>query len=467
MRYRETTLRFLACIFLLAILTGLSRPAAAQGAAADSAAADSLEAGDYTYRSVRGFERNEHQAGSAFRKTVNALLWPPRALIDLTLTSAGFSAVLIDEKKIIKKFEDIFYLYDHKFGWFPVLNIVTGNPRGLGLSFFYREKYFGAGVKGAFSNSDIWGIKGELNHVFFKYRYFWNLELIGRLQNDDNFRFYGIGADPQNDPRSQFRPDGDAEYGVYSQRRAVINFNLGVRPAGDWEFFFSSFYQKRTVRNPADAGIANIDDIFLSDSLPGAQIKSKKLYNELSFRFDNRPNLSIISPGARIEGYAGLSVGFKNDNERLLRSGFDLSAYIPVLRRNRVIIPRIVFDMVEDLGDGEQIAFVEYPRHLSFRGVNDKTLLRSDNYMMVPSLEYQWPLTYHISAHLFADYLMVSDTPLGFDTANAPWAVGFGMAAHTRFSELMRMNIAYGSEGIFLKFSFGLSFLYKDRSDWK
>ena len=467
MSYRKPNLLPFACILLFVILAGPSRPAAAQEMMPDSTAADSLAAGDYSYRSIRGFERNEHKTGRAFLKTVNALLWPPRALIDLTLTSAGFSAMLIDEKKIIKKFEDIFYLYDHKFGWFPVLNIVTGNPRGVGLSFFYREKYFGAGIKGAYNNTDIWGIKGELSHVFFRNRYFWNLELIGRLQNDDNFRFYGIGADPQNDPRSHFLPESSSDYVIYSQRRALINLNLGVRPSGNWEFFFSSFYQKRTVRNPSAAHAANIDNIFLSDSLPGAQIKSKKFYNELSFRFDNRPNLSIISPGTRFEAYLGYSVGFKNDNEQLLRSGFDFSTYIPVLRRNRVIIPRIVFDMVEDLREGEQIAFVEYPRHISFRGVNDKTLLRSDNYMLVPSLEYQWPLTYHISAHLFADYLMVSDTPLGFETTNAPWAVGFGMAAHTRFSELMRMNIAYGSEGIFLKFSFGLSFLYKDRSDWK
>lgn len=461
---------FYACVLIFAIF--FTFPGIAQSTSADSSQTlqDSLAISNpekISYANVRGFEKAESKPGTGFRKAFHYLFWPPRTIIDVTLTSAGFSAVIIDETKIVKTFEEIFLLYEDKLGWFPLLNFVTGSPKGLGLSLFYRTKYFGVATKGAYSNREIWGVKGEINHIFFARRYFWDVSFTWRLNNDNNFKFYGIGNDPRNDARSYFLNGNELDYGIYSQQRILLDFNLGIRTSANWEFFLTTFYQKRTVNNPAKPHDYNIGKVFDLENLPGANIKSKKLYNEIAFRFDNRPNLSIISPGWRIEAYTGISTGFKNDNERLFRSGLDVAAFIPLVRENRLLVPRVTFNMVEDINGLDEIAFVEYPRHLTFRGINTKNLLRSDKYMMVPSLEYQWPLTFHLSGHLFADYLLVADSPTTFTTRNAPWAVGFGIDAHTRLNEIARFYITYGSEGLFLKFSFGLSSLFKNRSDWR
>ena len=138
-----------------------------------------------------------------------------------------------------------------------------------------------------------------------------------------------------------------------------------------------------------------------------------------------------------------------------------------MLRRNRLLVPRLIFDMVEELNDRSEIAFVEYPRHLEFRGASSKTLLRSDKYKLQTSLEYQWPLTHYLNGHLFVDYLTVAPNPGRFYSGSSPWAAGFGIDFHTSFSEVGRLIISHGSEGLFIKVDVGLSSLNKDRSDWK
>ncbi len=433
---------------------------------ADSLQTDSVSA-PFDYYRVRGIERNEKKPGNTVRKFFHTLLWPPRVLIDGALRTTAFSAVFIDEKRILKKFEDFFYLYQDKFGWFPVLNIVTGSPRGYGISLFYNSSYLTTLVKSEYSNSDVWGLKGEMNYVFFKRRYLWNIKVQARLENDDDFFFYGIGPNPQNDLRSHFLPEATKNGGVYGQKRNQYLMNLGVRTSGNWEFFYTVFYQKRSIHDPAGNGADNFSKIFDTPTLPGTASKSRKIYNEFSFRFDNRENLEIIGSGNRVEGYFGISTGINDDKDRLFRAGFDIAKFIPVLRKNRLIVPRFIFDMVEDLRGRDEIAFVEYPRHPVFRGVSRKKLLRSDKRMLLSSVEYQWPLTYSIGGHLVFDYLTVAPSIDKFTTKNAPWAAGFGIDFHSRLSEIGRVYATYGSEGLFFKLEVGLSTLNRDRSDWK
>ena len=455
---------------LIAILGFLPISVIAQSPQPDSiaarSAADSLTQ-SLNYKEIRGIERAATPAFYTPRKVLHAIFWLPRFTIDAMLRSTAFSAVFIDEKRIFKKFEDFFYLYEDKLAWFPVLNIVSGSPRGLGVNLTYHSHYFTSQAKGVYNNNDIWGLKGALSYIFFRHNYFWQFDVETRLETDDNFRFYGIGPDPQNDPRSYFLPDTDAERGIYAQRRLHLHANIGVRTSSNLEYFYSIFYQKRTVRNPAGTAADNFSKVFDTDSLPGSFFKSKKIYNELSFRFDNRESLKIIEPGARIEGYGGLAFGLKNDKDRLFRAGLDAMVFLPVFRQNRLLVPRIVFDMVENLNDRNDIAFVEYPRHQEFRGASSKSLLRSDKYKMTASLEYQWPLAYYLNGHLFYDYLTVAPKPGEFFTGKPPWAAGFGIDFHTAYSEVARLFFSYGSEGLFFKLDVGLSSLNKDRSDWK
>lgn len=431
-----------------------------------AAGADSLRE-PYDYTRVRGVEREGRRPINTVRKALNALLWPPRVVVDGVLRTASFSAVFIDEKRIIRKFEDFFYLFEDQVGWFPVLNVVSGSPRGVGASLFYQKDYFSSEIKSIYANNDIWGLKGEISYIFFSNRYFWQIDLEARLENDDDFRFFGIGPAPARDPRSRFLPGVNQERGEYAQRRILLLLNLGVRPAGDWEIFWTNWYQKRTIHDPAGDSPTHFSNVFDTANLPGSFFKSKKLYSEVSVRFDNRESVKIFGPGSRVEGYAGIAMGLKSDIDRLFRAGVDAMQFIPVLRQNRLLVPRLIVDMVQEVTGRREIAFPDYPRHLAFRGARSKKILRSDKLMLQPSLEYQWPLAFYLGGHLFFDYLMVAPTASKFTTRNAPWAAGLGIDFHSRLSEVARLLVSYGSEGLFFKVDVGLSSLNKDRSNWK
>lgn len=452
-------------------------PAAPQAVAqtADSTQSDSAMAAqqDSTvnrgvdYETIRGIERDEKKASNTTRRVANTIFFLPRVLIDTILRTAGFGAVFIDQKQIIKKFKDIFYTYDGRIGWYPIINIISGSSNGYGLGVFYKHGYTAGSLKGVYGNKNIWIVKGDFSHIFFKWRNFWRFNFSGRFEKDDDFFFHGLGPEPLTDSRSHFRPETDQTFGIYAQRRAQFKADLGVRTSPDWEFFFTTFYQNRNIEDPAGENPANFTNVFDVDRLPGFNTNIKKWYTEISARFDNRETLTKIGPGARLEGYMGFSRGLNDDNERLFRTGIDAALFYPILRRNRILIPRVILDHVNDLSGRTEISFHEYPRHVEFRAVRSKELLRNDFYTLQTSLEYLWPLTYHLNAHLFYERVTVAKQLSKFSYSSAPWAVGFGMDIHTQYTEIGRFYVTYGSEGWFFRFTAGFSLINSDRGDWK
>ena len=177
--------------------------------------------------------------------------------------------------------------------------------------------------------------------------------------------------------------------------------------------------------------------------------------------------MKLTDPGLRAEVFAGQKLGTLNDSGNLLISGFDVTAFINVIHKGRFLIPRTVLTAIVQTDEDVRIAFVDYPRHPAFRGISSKALLRNDNYSVLNSLEYQWPLTYNLKANLFFDHLMVGHTLDKITLREAPWVAGFGLEAHNPYSELTRIYVGYGSQGIVVKATFGFSSRYKDRTDWR
>ncbi|MFQ5752472.1 MAG: hypothetical protein ACE5HI_10785, partial [bacterium] len=195
--------------------------------------------------------------------------------------------------------------------------------------------------------------------------------------------------------------------------------------------------------------------------------KGQQIYNEIAARYDTRKYRGQISPGVRVEGYAGLSIGVASDDRRFSRTGVDAALYIPVIKQTRLIVPRVIFDLVDNLNDAVPISFAEYPRQLAFRGISSTNLLRSDKISLLSSLEYQWPLTYNLGGHLFVDNLVVSDSFDNLTLANTPYAYGFGIDLHGADSELARFTISNGSEGLRFFLTVGLSNHTSDRTKWQ
>lgn len=436
----------------------------------DTTRIDTLHNSKEEYMQLRGLESDKKDGNKALITTANALLFLPKTATAGLLYSVRFAPLLVDDSRFIERYDDFFYIYGKTVGWYPVLNISSGSRIGIGANLFVRNKSFSASVGGFFARQEFWTVRVNSNYSFLTGKAVWNLNLSGEVGVRNDLEYYGLGHDPRNDERNPFLRLSGQEFIMYSQRRPKLQFVLGVRPSSRWQFFYSTYYYKRTITNPAGANNFIVDSLFVNapaDRVTNGEAIIEQYYNELAFKFDTRKYTKEISPGIHLEGYAGLSLGVNDDRSRFARLGADFTFYIPTIRKNRLIVPRVVMDFVNNLNDNVPIPFTEYPRQPTFRGISTKSQLRSDEVSMVPSLEYQWPLTYNLGGHLFVDYLIVSDSFNRLTFNNSPYAIGFGIDLHSPDREMARLSLSGGSEGFRFSFTFGFTEHTTDRTKWK
>lgn len=426
---------------------------------------------DQDYMRLRGLERDKKESREPLRTAGNVMLFVPRTLIDGILYSAGYGALLVDDSKFINKVENIFYLYGKQLGWYPLASLSSGSQPAIGATLFYRRKSLGLSLGGYYGDNELWSSKIKLLYVFLKGNTVWKINIAARIKKRNDYEFYGFGSNPIKDPRNSFQPNASGEFGVFTQQLTRIQTVVGMRPSQKWEFFYTGFYQERRIKNPDDEDKDNLENVFDTSTIPGTQVGKenigKQVYNEIAARFDSRKYRGQISPGIKVEGYAGVSLGVSDDESRFSRAGTDIAFYIPVIKQTRLIVPRAILDVMDNLNDDAPISFADFPRQPAFHGVSSRTLLRTDKISLVPSLEYQWPLTFTVRAHLFADYLLVSPSLNQLTISNAPYAYGFGIDFHGVNSEFGRFTVSTGSEGIRFLFTIGLSNYKSDRTKWQ
>ncbi len=459
---------FLLMVFMLATITLVS---AQDQKFEEEIVVDSGATAKQEYRRLRGLEKDRKDYTAPFRTAANILVFVPRTIFSGVLYTTGYGPHLIDDSNFIEKFDDFFYLYQKKIGWYPVFDFSSGSPLAYGATVFYRQKPFGISAGGYYANQSLWKAKVRLLEAFRVGHSVVQFNLSGSILTRDDYKFHGFGADPENDSRNAFRPDRNDDFGIYQQRLSRMLLVIGLRPTSRWQFFYTGFYQERKIENPVSPDPDNIGNTFDINSIPGIRSGKpnigKQVYNEISVRFDTRRYRGQISPGVRLEGYLGVSEGIGSDKSRFTRAGGSAALFLPVIKRNRLIVPRVVYDMIDNRNDDVPISFAEYPRQPTFRGASRKRLLRTDEISVVPSVEYQWPLTFNVGGHLFVDYLMVSNSIDKLTFRNAPYAIGFGFDVHSEDSELARFTFSGGSEGIRIQFTVGLSGFSTDRSRWQ
>jgi|GEM_PF-4838248 len=453
---------------LLILLLFLSLPGIAQQTGvnfpADSLHTDSTVVTGKDVAAIRGAEQVATSRGDDTRRIMHKIFWVPRFAIDGLLRTAAVSAVVLDETRIIKKFSEVFYLGNTGIGWFPVIDFVSGFEPALGISLFYRQTYFKSRLKAAFANKDIWRARANASHTFFAYNKVWQFNSSIRVDRSDNLRFYGIGSDPLTDSRSAFRENAAFDYGRFAQIRSLVELGIGIRPSANWELFLNTSFLHREISDPSDGDDA-FSTIFDVSKLEGFDASNRKWYSELVLRMDTRPNLRRVLPGVRKEAYLGYSLGLDDDPGRIIRTGFDISAFLPVYANTRFLIPRLVLDATIPTNDS--LDFVDYARQPAFRGKSRSDILRNDRHSMLASIEYNWPLTYHMNAALFFEELFVTRNLSDLFSDRGPWVAGLQLDMHNPYSELARIYTGYGSEGFIFKLKIGFSSRYTDRSEWK
>ena len=427
---------------------------------------DSIETAEEAYLRIRGLEQDPHSGFNPIRSLGSVVFYIPKRIIHGVRYASGYGFKLINNEKFIDTIQDFLFTDDHRFGWHPMVDFTSSHRPRIGLNLMVNAPRFDMLARGNVAGAEKYQIETILSYRLRKRDRIWRFTLSGLLSHDDDQKFYGIGFDPRSDLRSHFLPDPENDHGIYIQRRYKIQFIVGFRPSPLWETYLTSFFQERRIRDASESrrplGVS-----FDLESLPGVQHPIKQAYTELSVVFNTRKQNAYISGGFRTEGYAGISTGVGEEASSFLRTGLDVLVNIPIIKGNRVVTPRLVFDTMRNISDQTDIPFPEYPRQPSFRGVSRRRMLRTDTYSFVPSLEYQWPLSFNLGGHLFIDYLIVADALTRIRTARAPWAAGFGIDFHGLDAELARIQVVVGSEGFRFLLSIGMDPLISDRIHWK
>jgi hypothetical protein len=415
---------------------------------------------DAEYQRLRGLETLP-QEGSTGDAIARALLFVPRTLLDALTWSMAYGAYVGTESSVPQYVSELLTFDEHRIGIHPLVSISTGSTTAFGAELAYRVPKFGASVSGLYGNRDTWAARCDLVSEFSGWGVPFKLRGRAGIHQRDDFEFFGFGPSPQDDPRNVFLQQTGAEFVGYSQRLTRFSLATTARPWRNLQLFYSGFYQERGLNEFHDEhGNRPTGD-------PAAvNQNNEQFYQEGGFRFDTRPDEGRIAPGFRLEAYAGLSNGVQDDKGRFRRLGVDIAPYIPVLERNRVLVPRFILDTVDDLSEEQPLAFTDYPRQPAFRGASRTQLLRTDLFSAVPSLEYQWPLTHNVSGHLFMDYLMVADSMQHLTFRDAPYAYGIGISIQGPRSEIGRMAVSAGSEGVRFMLNLGLGSHVSDRMHW-
>lgn len=433
--------------------------------AQDTTSIDSTDNTIKIFQNVRGAVRERRFGDYTLRKIISAGLYIPREAVKGILSSTGKSASVIYDEKFIARAEEFFFILDKRVGWFPSILLSSGFSPYYGLNLFYRDDSKSVLVGGRYRNRYKSGLQAKFNYNVIINEKIWQLSLLSLSDRFNDQSFFGFGANPQTDSRNNFKVASE-EFGRYFQKRIKFQAVLGFRPSEELELFYTSFYQKREIGDSA-IGSSTIEDVFDVALLPGVGVEGKQLYNEFSFKYDTREFKESISSGKMFGGYVGYSRGVWGDKSKFLRMGLDVVGFIPIIKKNRIIVPRLIVDKIDNLDDDIPISFAEYPRQRAFRGVSSRNLIATDNISFIPSLQYEWPLAYLLTGQLFSDFIIVSEDLSSLTLDNSRWAIGFGLVLHQGRSETGKFEIAYGSEGVKLQFGFGSPLHNNERTDWK
>ena len=431
------------------------------------AAAEDPPAGPPDPKTLRNLEQEGELVADPGRTLVNAILLLPRDIVNGVLASTAYGTEPTDDPKLIER-SDLVFPLPKKVGFFPRFDLSSESGIAAGANLYYRGRETGVILTGVFRNQSFWNAGGIVGWQRPHGRSVFKLSLLARFASDDAHRFFGLGSDPAHDPRAPVRPEAsdDLSFGRYVDRYDSASLVAGVRTRLGVELYYETNYRRRTIQDLR--GQRRVARLLLRSR--GAawprhrQAVVQRALGPFRYAAISRARRSRLDRGRVLLACRRASGG---DERRFGRAGGELLAHLPVFRRNRLLVPKISVDHLWNRRPDLDVSFADYPRHYPFRGVGARrTILRTDNWVLVPSLEYQWPLTYRTHAQIFCDVLVVGRSLGEIRASGSPWAAGLALEMHSQFRSLARLLVAGGSEGI--RFGIELSPPVKtnDRTRW-
>lgn len=418
---------------------------------------------------VTGVVSPEHQRGDTLREIGNVLLFPPRESLNVLFLLTRTATVIAEQQQIVPKINQFTREKRGEITLFPTLFFDPGRRPAIGA-------FMVVGGPGGSSTSLRVGTGGP-NEALLETRIALArrspipFQAVAEALYDmrTSLQYFGIGQEPEKDPRNRFRPLTRYREARYRHQRVRSILSFGIRPTENTELFLSSSYTTHLVDDSPDDGGRAMSFVFEPGSVPGGPPDWKSgsrnhiIYTEIAARLDTRFDRGAPREGALVEGYIGYAGSVGREDLRIDpramqygRFGFRGAIFLPIFRKTNILSPKLVVDMLQPV-TRKPIPFYELARETDFRGFHT----RRDQLSTTASLDYRWGFAPQISGRLFVDV-----NTMGPELAKLGpprWAAGFGMDIYASLQDIGSWAISFSPEGVGFHLSFGVPNSFGDR----
>jgi hypothetical protein len=351
-----------------------------------------------------------------------------------------------DEHAIVEKVEDVLYNDARTAAILPTFGVDSFLGPTVGVKAFHEDlaghdEYGSAEVK-------FGGMYKLATQLHFHADHFggtrlW-LESLARFESEPGLLFQGIGNGSVT-TGTGLDPHAGAVATRFSEQRLLslqrVGYSFG-RPSEMLQIGATGTYNVRDFGVKQRGREPSIEEVYDTTALVGFADQSTTFEADLNLIIDLRDVAGATASGGYFEAFAG-RVPELGGKYSFWHQGAELTGYIDLYKRTRVLVLRAVVEGVE--GDDQEIPFASLPR---LGGPNRLRGYRRDRFRdqkaAVGTVEYHYPIHQYVAGSLFVDAGRVAhDYSELFDEH---WKVGMGggFIVRSRDSQLFTFDIAYG-----------------------
>ncbi len=330
-------------------------------------------------------------------------------------------------------------------GFYPIFGSVYSGG-GFTLGAGYR-RYLGDRL-----NWNIGGLYSLKNYSLIEFALHSPRPLTGRLdytisagrRDATQVAYHGLGIDSRESEARYRMQQGYAGADAWFRIIPWVIVRGGLR------------YEDFTVSD-GQGEAPDVDDVFTPDTAPGLGDNPSFLHTTWSVAVDTRPSPEYARRGRLVE------VALHRYDDQANVYGFqridtEVIQHIPIVRENWVVSLR--GRLQSTLGDSDVVPFFLLPSLGSGSTLRAYTSWRfRDRHAALFSAEWRWlPNRMAMDAAIFFDTGTVADRFAALTTHRMRSDVGFGVRFHSPVATPLRIDLAYGREGLKLNFAASAAF---------
>lgn len=350
-------------------------------------------------------------------------------------------------ERVLDAMKNFPMLSEHPHGVYPLFGGMIDGAGWLKVGAAHRRNFGDAGQHvvsyGRVSNRGYWQVGGnvELPEVV-RGRLAMRLDTSHLHARDVSF--YGLGNDSSvaDDPAA-FRMDATTA-GLSGTLRTVGHLSVGGRTAYDQVTTTAS-----SLGDPALGAIVGLD------SAPGFDSTTRYLHNEAFVDLDWRESPGYTRSGGQVRLGMHRFTQVDGSESSFTRVDAEVSQHVPFLNGRRVVAVRGLVTMTA-VGAGQAVPHFLLPYVGGRNSVRSLPSYRfQDRHLLLFNAEYRWRASEAVDMALFADAGKVAATRDDLDLRGLHRSAGIGLRLHGTSFTAVRLEAAYGTDGLRFLFAVG------------